>query len=335
MSDATNVFPSRRAFLEVLAGSAAVAGLAACGSSTSEPAAVRPGAPFAEPTVLRSANGKLAVRLVAKGRLVRFGSGYRFAYTYNGSVPGPTLRVRPGDVLTITLVNQLDQPTNLHTHGLHVSPSGNADNVFVMVAPGESRTYDYEIPADHPSGLFWYHPHHHGKVAEQVFGGLAGAIVVADELDDLPEIAASRERLMVIADPPLTENAGGFGASMMEKMQGREGDVVTVNGIVAPTVRTTAGTLERWRLLNASASRYYRVGLVDHPLHLIATDAGRLATPVTVDEVLLAPGERAEVLVTPTTAGRYALQALPYDRGAAMMMGGGGSSEHPATTLAT
>ena len=335
MPDHANGRRTRREFLEFVVGGAGLAGLAACGVGTSKPGLARPGAAFEQPTTLRSTNGKLTVRLVAKGRLVRFGSGRRFAYTYNDSTPGPTLRLRPGDVLTVTLVNQLDHPTNLHTHGLHVSPSGDADNVFVTVAPGASHTYVYEIPADHPSGLFWYHPHHHGTVAEQIFGGLAGAIVVEDELDELPAMAASRERVMVIADPPVTDDAGGFGASMMERMQGREGDVVTVNGIVAPTLRAGTGTLERWRVLNASASRYYRIALVGHPLHLIATDGGRLAAPTAVDELLLAPGERVEVLVVPTRAGRVALEARPYDRGSPMMMGGGGVSRHPTTTLAT
>ena len=82
-------------------------------------------------------------------------------------------------MLRVTLVNHLDQTTNLHTHGLHVSPEGNGDNVFRMVEPGAARDYEYAIPADHPTGTFWYHPHHHGTVADQMFGGLFGALVVA------------------------------------------------------------------------------------------------------------------------------------------------------------
>ncbi|HEY5155216.1 MAG TPA: multicopper oxidase domain-containing protein, partial [Acidimicrobiales bacterium] len=127
--------------------------------------------------------------------MVAYGSGTRWALTYNGSTPGPTMRVRPGDVLTVTLDNRLDAPTNLHTHGLHVSPGGDSDNIFVMVEPGRQHTYRYEIPADHPSGTFWYHPHHHGLVAPQVFGGLAGAIIVEDAIDRLPELTAATSRL--------------------------------------------------------------------------------------------------------------------------------------------
>ena len=79
---------------------------------------------FTQPEVLESAGGRLAVTLVAAPSQVAFGSGKRFAYTYNGTTPGPTLRVRPGDALSITVVNRLGESTNLHTHGLHVSPSG-------------------------------------------------------------------------------------------------------------------------------------------------------------------------------------------------------------------
>ncbi|MBK5288691.1 MAG: multicopper oxidase family protein [Acidimicrobiia bacterium] len=315
--------PTRRDFLGAVAGGAVLVGLSACGSETSSPALPASGDDFSAPRERRSRNGVLDVTLVAEGRTVRFGTGRRYAYTYNGTTPGPTLRLRPGDTLRITLVNHLSETTNLHTHGLHVSPSGSADNIFVMVPPGGTHRYEYRIPDDHPSGLFWYHPHHHGSVAPQVFGGLAGAIIIDDAIDDLPAIASSRERVMVLADPAIGTSADAFGASMMERMQGREGDVALVNGVVAPTIRAVAGSIERWRLVNASASRFYRLALTGAAMHQIATDAGRLARPVAVDEVLLAPGERVELLLAPTRAGRYAFRSLPYDRGTPMMGGGG------------
>lgn len=179
--------------------------------------------------------------------MVPLGAGTRYAYTYNGSTPGPMLRVRPGDTVVVTLQNRLDTDTNLHTHGLHVSPSSGSDDIFVMVPSGGEHTYTYDIPADHPSGLFWYHPHAHGHVAEQIAAGLAGAIIITDELDDITEITASTERLFILADPSIGNSAAVFATSQMGRMQGREGDVVVVNGIVQPTVAIVAGTLERWR----------------------------------------------------------------------------------------
>jgi len=99
-------------------------------------------------------------------------------------------------------------------------------------------------------------------------------------------------------------------------MRGREGDLALVNGLNAPAIQASAGTLERWRVLNASPSRYYRLALDGHRLQVIGTDGGRLAAPGPVDELLLAPGERTEVLVTPTKAAR----------GSPGMGGGGGST---------
>ena len=102
----------------------------------------------------------------------------------DGVVPGHTWELRGGDVLTVDLRNrlpelphrpmmQMDRPhewttTNLHTHGLHVSPSGNGDNVFLEIAPGDRFHYRIPVPEDHPAGIFWYHPHHHGAVTQQV-----------------------------------------------------------------------------------------------------------------------------------------------------------------------
>jgi FtsP/CotA-like multicopper oxidase with cupredoxin domain len=322
--------PSRRQFLGAAAGVLTLGVATSLGESVAGalPSARIPngGAPFTQPHELASAGGRLDVELVAAPSNVPFGDRKRFAYTYNGTTPGPTLRIRPGDVLTITLINRLGETTNLHTHGLHVSPSGHADNVFVAVADGASRTYTYEIPHDHRSGTFWYHPHMHEMVAPQVFGGLAGMIVVEDALDNLPELAGATERVLVLSDPPIGNSAKVLDASMMTKMRGREGDVVVVNGLVAPTIAAPAGTLEHWRVLNASPSRYYRLSLDGHQFTVIGTDGGRLTTPYDASEVVLAPGERVEVLITPSTAGSYRLQALPYNRGSVGMGGSAGSS---------
>ena len=321
--------PTRRQFLGAAAGVLAVGVAASLRESIARavPAARIPsgGTPFAQPQELVSANGRLDVELVAAPSNIPFGAGKRFAYTYNGTTPGPTLRVRPGDVLSITLVNRLGETTNLHTHGLHVSPSGHADNVFVAVADGARRTYTYEIPHDHRSGTFWYHPHMHEMVAPQVFGGLAGVIIVEDALDELPELAGATERVLVVSDPAIGHSANVLDASMMEKMRGREGDVVVVNGVVAPTISAR-------RAHSNTGECSTRARRATTACHSTATRS-RSSVPTAdashtsdATEVLLAPGEHVEILVTPSTAGSYRLQALPYNRGSVGMGGSSGSS---------
>ena len=143
------------------------------------------GAALREPDVLRSQGGSLDVRLEAASGSHEVAGRKAVTLGYNGGLPGPTLRVSPGDTLRIGLANHLEQPTNLHVHGLHVSPEGNGDNVFVVINPGDSFFYEYRLREDHLPGVNWYHPHHHGMVADQVFGGLYGAIIVED-IDPLP-----------------------------------------------------------------------------------------------------------------------------------------------------
>ena len=148
---------------------------------------------------------------------------------YDGALPGSTWELEPGQTLRVELINDLppldhaahtvamDRPhewttTNLHTHGLHVSPEGDGDNVFIAIEPGQRHQYEIEVPDDHPGGLFWYHPHRHGGVAQQIRSGMAGAIVVRGELDRVPEVAAAEERLLVIQAIELDDEFDGSGA---------------------------------------------------------------------------------------------------------------------------
>jgi len=168
--------------------------------------------------------------------------------------------------------------------------------VFARIEPGETRRYDYELPGDHPSGLFWYHPHQHGDVARQVGAGLVGAIIVEDALDDVDGIAATSERLWVLNDPSSADRT----LSGMDQMHGRAGPAVLVNGVSGPNVEATGGRTERWRIVNASASRPMPFAIDGLTMTLIGTDGGRLAEPLDVGGIVLVPGERAEVLITPT-----------------------------------
>jgi FtsP/CotA-like multicopper oxidase with cupredoxin domain len=167
-------------------------GHAAASSRGVPRAAFDKGAPLIEPEVRRSANGKLRTTLQVRYAYKDIG-GYRLSSrTYEGTIPGPTLRVRPGDVLRIRLINDLPpnpdpvpadmalphhfNTTNFHFHGSHVSPSGISDNIFRSMEPGQSYDIEIAIPGDHTRGTCWYHPHHHGSADVQMTSGMAGAL---------------------------------------------------------------------------------------------------------------------------------------------------------------
>ncbi len=132
---------------------------------------------FPEPPVRVSHDGHLDVTLRAAVGPARMGKRRVQAMSYDGSFPGPTLVICAGDHVVVHLQNDLAEPTNLHTHGFHVSPEANHDNVFLRIEPHMTFTYEYDIPQDMPAGSYWYHPHLHLYVERQIFAGLAGAIV--------------------------------------------------------------------------------------------------------------------------------------------------------------
>ncbi len=232
--------------------------------------------------------------------------------TYNGGMPGPLLEAKAGDAVRITLHNQLDTPTNLHYHGLHLPPA--VDDVFREVPPGEQYTYEFEIPQNHPAVTGWYHPHYHLRVADQVFGGLAGPFVVRGELDEIPEIQQAKETVLVLQD--FAPGQALQPPHPLAQKWGREGATLLVNGQQNPVVDVPQNGLLRLRLINASSSRIYRLQLREHPWHLMATDRGAIAEPTELDELVLNPGERAELLVPGgREPGDYMIWSLPYDRG--------------------
>ncbi len=118
----------------------------------------------------------------------------------------------------------------------------------------------------------------------------------------------------------------------MDRMRGREGNLTLVNGQARPVITTRPGSRERWRVVNACTSRYLRLRLDGQRLQLLGIDSGRLAQPRDIDQIVLAPGNRADLIVT-TTSGTALLRALGYDRGAPSMGGIGSRSTNTASTV--
>ncbi len=241
--------------------------------------------------------------------------------TFNGTYPSPTIRVRKGDILKVKFHNRLPagsyynilghdlSVTNLHTHGLHVSPLGNSDNSMITVAPGEDFSYQFDLSLQDPGVLAYYHPHAHGGVAEQVFSGLGGAFVVEDAT---PALSKYETHLMVLKDISLSNGVPVMHTSFRDFMMGGLGDTVTVNGQVNPVLSIKPGQVQRWRILNASSARFYTLSLEGHTMYLIGTDGGLLDKPYAVDRLGLSPGERVDVLVQASgSQGSFKLLSIP------------------------
>jgi FtsP/CotA-like multicopper oxidase with cupredoxin domain len=228
---------------------------------------------------------------------------------FNGGIPGPLIEAEVGDTIRARLTNSLSEPTTIHWHGLRVPAAmdGTA-SVQPVVEPGESFDYEFTVP---DAGTFWYHSH--VNETEQLERGLYGPLVVRGP----GEPALDADRVLMLDDLKLDEdgNLSPFGDDH-ELHEGREGDVLLVNGRQEPELELAAGQVERWRIVSAANTRFMRLSIGERPFSILAGDGGLLTAPVEATEVLVTPGERVELAVGPFAEGEaFELEALPYDRG--------------------
>lgn len=239
-------------------------------------------------------------------------------FAYNGHVPGPTLEVSEGDSVIVHFENRLAEPTTVHWHGLHI-PASEDGSPLHPVMPGERRDIEFRI-APGTAGTYWYHPHPDRRAGHQVAMGLYGAIIVRSAHDPIP--TSVRERLLILSDNRFHPDGSvafadsGSLAAIVDAENGREGDVLFVNGHVMPSISIRSGEVQRWRIINAGAARIYRLSLEGATILHIADDGGLFERPVKVREVTLANSDRVELLVRGDGAAgtRTTLKALPYDR---------------------
>ena len=182
--------------------------------------------------------------------------------------------------------------TNMHVHGLHVSPKRPSDYVLLTVEPGRTEHYSYAIPPNHPCGLNFYHAHHHGSVALQVASGMAGALIVEGKVDAIKEIAACKDVVMLLQSLPVDERG------QLEDYRTLDvGTQVYINGQRNPSICMKRGEVQRWRLVNATHDRFLTLKLREHGFTALGYDGNPLERTEPADTVFLAPGNRAEVLV--------------------------------------
>jgi FtsP/CotA-like multicopper oxidase with cupredoxin domain len=315
----------------------AAPGSCKCGGGGSSGTIIDPpaGLPFVNPSILTnesSASGIFEATLNVARTQQTIGGKTAGLITYNASYPGPTIKVKPGDILRVHFKNNLpfttarnylgfeENHTNLHTHGMHVSPLPPADAAHLDIPAGGTYDYEYDLGHAYPGTLTFYHPHCHGLVAQQYWAGLIGTIITEDTVQALK---AFKTNILVLKDFEFDANGmPTLHSSSMDYMMGKEGSMITVNGQVNPVVTMAPGEIQRWRILNASNARFYKLSMQGMQMFIIGTDGGLLDKPYGVTSLLLSPGERADFLIKATPAsGSYKFLSLPYSRGG--MMGGG------------
>lgn len=250
-------------------------------------------------------------------------------FGYSGSYLGPTVRMFRGQNVEVDFQNRLGRSTTVHWHGLKV-PGDVDGGPHNLVRNGESWKPILHI--DQPATTAWYHPHPHGDTAYQVYGGLAGIIIVEDEASKnlpLPASYGIDDLPLVIQDRSFATDGGLlYSRSPMTTMMGAYGDTVIVNGAIRPTANVPMG-LVRLRILDGANARVFRIGFSDgRKFHVIASDGGFLAKPVEMSELTIAPGERYEIVADFSNGRNVELVSLGTDLPTSgggmmgMMMGG-------------
>lgn len=234
--------------------------------------------------------------------------------TYGGRFPGPLIRAAEGDLLRVELTNALDEPTNLHFHGLHVSPGGNSDNVFVQVPPGGRFRYELTVPTGF-GGTFWYHPHAHGRLARQLWRGLAGPLIIDRPIDRSAGLGHLAEQIVVIKDIALLE--GRLRAHVTgDWARGKTGPLVLANGELRPRLIAETSPI-RLRLVNVCNARTLRLARGDgRPILLIGHEGHLLEAPVGLSEVTVTAAQRVDLLIELEPGQDLALLLKPYASGA-------------------
>ncbi|WP_425073401.1 multicopper oxidase family protein [Sagittula sp. S175] len=215
-------------------------------------------------------------------------------WSYDGTIPGTTIRARQGDRITRRLVNALDEPTSVHWHGIRIDNAmdGVAGLTQEAVPPGATFDYDFAVP---DAGTYWYHAHVNSM--EQVARGLSGALIV--EEPDAPDV--DRDEVLMLGDWLLDPETGGFvepfDHPMMMSHGGRTGNLVGVNGRYDFTLTARRHDRLRLRLINSANARIFQLGLQGMNGWTVALDGMPLDAPDDTTDIVLAPAQRVDLIV--------------------------------------
>jgi len=267
-----------------------------------------------QPEIVSSRDGVLRYTLQqAPAEIVV--AGQRFtSNVFNGQYMAPVLKLQRGDWMELTLRNrigpadiQIDQPqeSNLHYHGMSITPVAPGDDVFLHISAGADYRYRWQVPERHPQGAHWYHPHAHGQVEPQILSGMSGLLMVDGLVGrHFPAFAGLPEKHFVLRDIALP---GADDAAPLTK---------TINGVVGKAIPMRPGEMQIWHLGNLGANAYFDLAIDDLQVWEISRDGNVLPIPRRLQTVFLPPGSRATVVVLATTAaGSYAMRSRAIDTG--------------------
>ncbi len=231
-------------------------------------------------------------------------------YTYNGSFPGPLIKAKVGDTLIVNFKNSLPESSSIHWHGLRLPALMDGSTVSQNpVPPGGTFTYKFKLK---DASLFWYHPH--VRTNEQVEKGLAGPLWVTESdrklTGNLAFLKKIKQYVFVLDDILLDKNGniekpftGNLNTRLDKKINGREGNVLLVNGRKLPTLLVKSGVPIRWRIVNVANARFMTLEIPKHRITRIGGDGGLMLTPERNRKTLrVVPGERADIIFTPKGA---------------------------------
>ncbi|MBE1875800.1 multicopper oxidase family protein [Myceligenerans pegani] len=304
----------------------AASGCGALGGSATPVRAVEFGTELAIPPLAESTvvGGVRTFELTARPGTREFLPGVTTpTWGFDGPYLGPTLRAERGERVAVRVTNELDETTSVHWHGMHLPPAMDG-GPHQPIAPGDTWEPTWEI--DQPAATLWYHPHPHGATEEHVYRGLAGLFLLDDDASraaDLPSRYGVDDVPVVVQDKVFDDD-GRLELRHDGGEPGTLGDTVMTNGTVGAYHEVTTERV-RLRLLNGSTARTYSFGFEDRSFDLVATDGGLLDAPVRLDEVRLAPGERAEIVVAFEPGDVTRLRSTEPDLGgvaASFAMGG-------------
>jgi blue copper oxidase len=215
--------------------------------------------------------------------------------SYGTETVGPTIQARMGESINVSLQNELTEDTNIHWHGL-ILPENMEGHPKDVTASGAS--FHYSLPINQRAGTYWYHPHAHGSTASQVFMGLVGMFIVNDDEESMLNLPSGEFEIpLIIQDKHFDGGKLDYSPTEEEIMTGYLGEQIVVNGLHAPFLSIESGWY-RLRILNASTARVYNLGFTGGiQMNVIGADGGLLTSPETVSSILVAPGERIDVLV--------------------------------------